>query len=245
MNLISAFRDLWRTSLPHFIKNRFACGFPKDWDLLRRKWIMFLKAGEPQDFQWKGNDNAAILDSCSSLEKPPGQSSQESSCEEFRNKTQKRNSAFSPLPANNKFTDTVHGLGSNYAIDEKCDTKSTGNQPRLEEERTNCVIPKRNKPECSNTVKTTKNHFLAAERSFDIISDSEDSSDEDNDIVDLDTNCQEAKINDNQYGNKKQLVVMRRTNTPQTLVQLDVTALPRGNCVMKVVKDCWRTGCPS
>ncbi|XP_049795986.1 uncharacterized protein LOC126212601 [Schistocerca nitens] len=56
--------------LPHFIKNRFACGFPKDWELLRRKWIMFLKAGEPQDFQWKGNDNAAILDSCSSSQKP-------------------------------------------------------------------------------------------------------------------------------------------------------------------------------
>ncbi|XP_049945108.1 uncharacterized protein LOC126426993 [Schistocerca serialis cubense] len=33
--------------LPHFIKNRFACGFPKDWVLLRRKWIMFLKAGLP------------------------------------------------------------------------------------------------------------------------------------------------------------------------------------------------------
>ncbi|XP_046983061.1 uncharacterized protein LOC124553212 [Schistocerca americana] len=203
--------------VPHFIKNRFSCGFPKDWELLRRKWIMFLKAGEPQDFQWKGNDNAAILDSCSSLEKPPGRSLQESSCEEFRKKTQKRNFAFSPLPA-----DTVHGLDSNNAIDEKCDTNSTGNQPRLEEERTNCVMPKRNKPECSNTVTTTKNHFLATERSFDVISDSEDSSDEDNGIVDLDTNCQEAKINDNQYGNKKQSVVMRRTNTPQTLVGTEI-----------------------
>ncbi|XP_049810051.1 uncharacterized protein LOC126253029 isoform X2 [Schistocerca nitens] len=206
------------SGLPHFIKNRFACGFPEDWKLLRRQWTMFLKAGEPRDFQWKGNDNAAILDNCSSIQKPPGQSSQESSCEEFTNKTQKRNS----LLANNKFTERVLGLGSTNAVVEKCDTKNTGNRPCLEEERTNCAIAKRNEPECSNTATTTKKHFLATKRSFDIVNDSEDSSDEDNGIVNLGTNCQDAKINDNQYGNKEQSVVVRRNNTPQALVGNEV-----------------------
>ncbi|XP_049777226.1 uncharacterized protein LOC126174866 isoform X2 [Schistocerca cancellata] len=295
------------SGLPHFIKNRFACGFPEDWKLLRRQWTMFLKAGEPQDFQWKGNDNAAILDNCSSIQKPPGQSSQESSCEEFTNKTQKRNSLLTnnkftervlglgsnnavvekrdtkntgnrpcleeertncepqdfqwkgndnaaildncssiqkppgqssqessceeftnktqkrnSLLANNKFTERVLGLGSNNAVVEKRDTKNTGNRPCLEEERTNCAIPKRNKPECSNTATTTKKHFLATKRSFDIVNDSENSSDEDNGIVNLGTNCQDAKINDNQYGNKEQSVVVRRNNTPQALVGNEV-----------------------
>ncbi|XP_049859156.1 uncharacterized protein LOC126353935 isoform X2 [Schistocerca gregaria] len=202
------------SGLPHFIKNRFACGFPEDWKLLRRQWTMFLKAGEPQDFQWKGNDNAAILDNCSSIQKSPGQSSPESSCEEFTNKTQKRNS----LLDNNKFTERVLGLGSNNAVVETRDTKNTGNRPCLEDERTNCGIPKRNEPECSNTATTTKKHFLATKRSFDVVNDSEDSSDEDNGIVNLETNCQDAKINDMQYGNKEQSVVMRRNNTPQALV---------------------------